>query len=441
MPAVVAQRMCDLLQMFPSAAIGGVQWQTLVARYVECHSSHLDLRALGHNSALSGATALLWDVLRVVESEDTDNPVVAIEDAVALMPHPGFLACWPSLYQSLCMIVKDHGTLVKQEEREGLSHEVLFSQLKPLLQKHWHRFFNESSLSYFTEEGSCIKLKKMKHLLQAMLRWREQRITWQAEVGHRASAVDVALQPRLELVPSKKHNDLLLRCFHPGEVGSIPAAFLAVGLQSNPDPRIKQDDEPAPQETQENCTVVQCPRSPSTSSSSSDCRSSTSSVGLAQELASLRAENAVLRHKNAFLQHRVNDAVLRAELFDTPSKSECMSLETEVYDDPFEPPPLVWTQSSWRRDSSSSLSSTAMPGSLGLSSGSLTPLSHTSRSQCESGSATPARSGGTGQVCAFVPVWFSFGDRLEIPQGVVQQARAVFERQNNRSIPSFFVQQ
>ena len=65
-----------------------------------------------------------------------------------------------------------------------------------------------------------MKMRKMKHLLQAsrpykfkaqqrqaLLRWRQQRLAY----GTKGHEMQRALQPELELVPSKRHNDLLLR--------------------------------------------------------------------------------------------------------------------------------------------------------------------------------------------------------------------------------------
>ena len=52
-----------------------------------------------------------------------------------------------------------------------------------------------------------VKMRKMKHLLQALLRWRGQRLAW----GLRGREMARALEPELELVPSKRHIDLLLR--------------------------------------------------------------------------------------------------------------------------------------------------------------------------------------------------------------------------------------
>jgi len=228
--AVVARRLCDLLLSFPSAASGGVQWRTLVHRYEVVHSSRLDISTLGA-SPLAAATALLWDVLRLVDKEDTDNPVVAVEDAVAIDPRPGFLGTWPSLYATLCKIVASHGT----QEHADLAIEVggssssrargdapvkaqglCLSKLKPLLQDHWHANFEES-VGYLTDEGTFVRLRKMKHLVQAVLRWRENRVAWRRSMRRQATAVDHAVAPHLDLHITRKYNDLVLRLVHEPE--------------------------------------------------------------------------------------------------------------------------------------------------------------------------------------------------------------------------------
>lgn len=53
-----------------------------------------------------------------------------------------------------------------------------------------------------------MKTKKMKHLIQAVLSWRNERI---AKIGSKPTQIDEALVSKLELVPSNRHNDLLLR--------------------------------------------------------------------------------------------------------------------------------------------------------------------------------------------------------------------------------------
>merc|ERR1719362_2482136 len=340
---------------------------------------------MGHDSALAAGTALLWDVLRLVQSDDSDNPIVALEDVVALVPQPGRLASWPSLYRALCEIAVSHGThgTSSDEERDGeLSHEVLFSQLKPLLQAHWHNCFD-------------------------------------------AGSVDEVLRPRLELTPSKKHNDLLLRCVRPKLVVQIPAPLPTASTETEQE----AERTPCP-----DVDVPECRRSRSWSTASGASTRETcsgSSVDLAQEIASLRAENAMLRNANALLQ-QAGDAALRAELFDTPPRQDSTLEETELFDNPFEPPPQVWCRS--HRDSVASNASTGTPGIA-------TPLTQNNiGSHAASGSATPGAGQAAGQMCTFFPLWFPMGDRLQIPQGVVQQARAFFEREGNGSVPSFFVQ-
>jgi len=105
-PAVVAQRLCDLLLQFPSAALGGVQWRVLVKKYEERYSTQLKIGNLGHSSPIAAATALLWDVLRVVDTSDPDNPKLGVEDAVVLTPRPGFMGSWPSLYRHSVLLLK-----------------------------------------------------------------------------------------------------------------------------------------------------------------------------------------------------------------------------------------------------------------------------------------------------------------------------------------------
>ena len=61
---IVAQRLCNLLLQFPSAAVQGVQWHLLEEKYKEVYGTTLDVKR-GHNDPLAAATALLWDVLRL----------------------------------------------------------------------------------------------------------------------------------------------------------------------------------------------------------------------------------------------------------------------------------------------------------------------------------------------------------------------------------------
>mmetsp|Transcript_97830 Transcript_97830/g.169425 ORF Transcript_97830/g.169425 Transcript_97830/m.169425 type:complete len:426 (+) Transcript_97830:114-1391(+) len=415
-PAVVSHRMSDLLQSFPAAASGGVQWRTLLRKYEERYSTRLDVAALGCESPLVAATTLLWDVLRLVDREDTDNPVVAIEDAIALTPRPGSLATWPSLYKVLCEIALNHGSLDVAGDGRKASRSILMSQLKPLLQRHWHTNFDDCGLSYLTEEGQCVKLKKMKHLVQAVLRWGEQRRTWRAEARMQHSEVDEVLKPRLELVPSSKHNDLILNCSVDDDM-AVPVAH----------PR------PSVSTWQSQSTDV------GSTDEASDVESNTSGVSaeLNRERELLLAENAMLRSRNQ---------LLAKELLDPVPKPSPEQLSPDLFDDPFEPPP----QLSWGRDlSPCSTATTSHP-----SSGCATPLSRTSScSLAHSGIATPnhvvagvpmtVSPTAPSTLCTFMPVLFSMGDRVLIPCGVVQQARAIFERGSGGACapPNFNIQQ
>lgn len=425
---VIAKRLCDLLQSFPAAAVTGVQWQILVRKYEERYSTKVDLRSMGFDSALAAATTLLWDVLRVLDGEDIDNPVVAIEENIALTPLPGFLASWPSLYQAFHSIVQQHGTASFEDSSEG--SELLMSKLKPMLQSNWHQSFNESGLCYLNEAGSGMQLKKMKHLVQAVLRWRNQYIQELSANGKRGK-LHAALSPHLELAPSKKHNDMVLR--------SIPAADVATGFV-----HLDVLAVPVNQAQQTMSDLNARPDELDLLDSASIGASSSSSVELEREIASLRAENAKLRQRNEQLQVQggMSGYGLRLPLKEAfLTNMECsVSSEHDLLDDPFEPPPQVHRQ--WPSSSPSTrCGSSVVDAELSCTSGATTPRSGTS------GSSTPVHSfstplfhpGGFGsqdQVCALVPMWL---DRAGIPCGIVQQARAIFDRKD-QALPNFFNQ-
>ncbi|CAK0822341.1 unnamed protein product [Prorocentrum cordatum] len=239
--AVVSQRLCNLLMSFPEAAIAGVEWQALARKYKERHAQQLDLHALGHSSALAAASTLLWDVLRIANSDDTDNPIVALEDHVALTAQPGLLGCWPSLYKALCEVSLEHGAAENGAAARGL----LMSQLKPLLEKQWHTSFEENGLGYLTAKGSFVKLKKMKHLVQAVISWRGQRVAWRLEDARAQTAIDEALAPSLELVASTRHNDLVLRCTPAGPQDFQEPVPAPAGAPAAPGAQVQQARAPA----------------------------------------------------------------------------------------------------------------------------------------------------------------------------------------------------
>lgn len=178
-----------------------------------------DLATLGYSSPLAAAMALLGGGVRVVD-EDADDPVVAIEDALALVPHRGLMGSWPSLYRTLCEVVLGSGAPVPPGESDCArvspdARCLLLSTLRPLLQRHWHTSFDENTLGYLSPDGSFSKFKKMKHFLVSILRWAGERRAWretQARSGENWGPVDEVLAPRLQVVTSCNRNDLLLVC-------------------------------------------------------------------------------------------------------------------------------------------------------------------------------------------------------------------------------------
>lgn len=194
----------------------------------------LDLESLGHASSLAAATTLLWDVLRLVDGSDAENPIVAVEDAVVLTPQPKSMVSWPSLYVALCSIVQTCGTIEATEtaagERPAVCQTLLLSRLRPLLRSHWHSLFDERSLAYFSEQGAGTRMKKMKHLVHAVLRWRDERVQWQLAADRRPTLVDKALMFDLELAASTSHNDMILRCHSDEEPRQIEPCPMNISI-------------------------------------------------------------------------------------------------------------------------------------------------------------------------------------------------------------------
>jgi len=280
------------------------------------------------------------------------------------------------------------------------------SQLKPLLQRCWHNNFDEASLTYLTEEGTTVKVKKMKHLLQALMRWREERASWKAAVQVGQNPLDTALEPKLELVPSKQHNDLLLRCVQTQT--SAPCVHGAC-LQEGQHQIVKSA-----------CAPSEC--GDETQSSPESWESLDDPVEMMQEIAMLRSENERLRQQNCILEKQSQDEVLRKALLEADWMADAM-------DDPSEPPPFQY----WSK-ALSPASSTGVPSDFGFDSGCMTPMSTLSSSNSVSGTATPRVQGGMAPICTMVPMWVAIGDRCGIPSGVVQQARAIFEA--HKELPS-----
>jgi hypothetical protein len=339
----------------------------------------LDVKSLGFNCPLEAATPLLWDVLRLV-NKDSENPTVAIEDAVAIVPRPGFMGTWPSLYKAFRDAVLSSGSVDLSEPKHV--SKLLLSQLKPILQNRWHANFDENGMGFLNDEGGHVKMKKMKHLVQAVLRWRDQRVEWQQSVGAKMTEIDDLLCPRLELVQSKTHNDLLLQC----------------EMMSS-----------ATQNTVDGATVVELD-----SVGSSMAPQKFASVE--QELIFLRAENKKLRQEQE--DARVSESASQEKIADPRGELISGDLQlprimSEVFDDPYEPPPqrdywsatpAVHSLADW-----SEISTTCS-----------TP--ETPRSGLQESNPNCMKSA----ACAFVPMWFisspaMLGDRSNIPSGIVQR--------------------
>lgn len=440
---MVSKRLSDLLLACPASAIEGVQWTVLIQKYEERYTTHLDLAALGFSSPLAAATTLLWDVVRVIGEENKDNPIVGIEDAVALAPQPGLMGCWPSLYHALCEIVLENGKLDPVVAHANGDSKVvaasptrilLLSQLKPLLKRHWHTNFEENGLGYLNEEGVHVRLKKMKHLVHIVLQWREQRVAWRKATGLKPSATDDALKLQLELTASKQHNDLVLRCSaHYDANESVATIVTAVGSNTPP----------------ARAAVPSKFWSESDTDETDSLGSSTSAME--SELVRLRAENAHLRSWNEFFQHSTSTPLLCMPFINsgTPATNTSSTatpveqpatprLSPDVFDDPFEPPPeaRVW------KFQESVLMAHAAISNITTGAGSEREYGNSScSSTCATPSSTCAKPNGTSDVTSpsFVPMWFSlipssahaFNDIRVIPNGIVQQIRARFEHVQN----------
>lgn len=210
---VVALRLRELLLCFPAAAIEGVRWHILHQKYEERYGEPL--------CSPEPPPGLLNGVASAVPGPH--GPVLMLTDAAALMPSRCSIGHWPALYRRLCELIRSHGSvqppssLSVTKEDEVVTGEVLFaglllSQLKPLLQSHWDADFEEHSLGYFDEQGNFVRMRKMKQLVQSMLRWREQRLAKQRSGDESTSEVDTALQAPLDLAVSRQHSDMVLCC-------------------------------------------------------------------------------------------------------------------------------------------------------------------------------------------------------------------------------------
>lgn len=247
MGEAIGLQLRDLLLRFPCAVVEGVRWSSLCKAYRERFPDAPNPGA-AHPRSSAGISMRAW-LADVAEcSEDNANSAelwFRLRDVVALTPGTqGQLACWPLLVQRLGEIVRTHGILQQDvlqppsEAAEATADApasgaaaassiampvaartleverpkpgekvvgVLLAQLKPLLRRHWDPAFEEKAVGYYNEFGNYVSVKKMKHLVAELLKWRMKR---RSQI--RGTAVDAALQTSLMLVTSSKHNDMVL---------------------------------------------------------------------------------------------------------------------------------------------------------------------------------------------------------------------------------------
>lgn len=322
--AVMSERMCDLLLSFPSSAIGGVPWQTLAQKYEDRYATRLDPAVMGQESAVGMAMSLLPSVIRFIDISDVDNPIVAAQDPIVMVPHPGALGSWPSLYQALCNVVLNHGAPDGEPRQDETGCGLLLSQLKPLLRVHWHSGFEEGCLGCFSDDGKFVRLWKLKHLVQAVIRWRDLRVMWCMTTGSMPSIVDEALIPTLELVQSKQHSDLVLRCMPNGVVlhhvpgsivskvypGARPSPELACEMRSFSRNQSSRKVHNSAKLSGKPAFVTPESFRPSGNSARQDTPhpatvSQPALSDLEKEATKLRSENEELRNKNQILEEKV----------------------------------------------------------------------------------------------------------------------------------------
>jgi len=226
---VQGQRLRDLLLRFPCAALDGVYWSVLCKVY----GDRFPISKVGPPPTLPAVQGQLVDLVEIDMCGGGDA-CLHLRDTAALMPGRDCqLACWPLLVLRLGEIVRKYGSAEytralemprdeKQTESAALLPSslglaggevvgLLLSQLKPLLRRHWDPTFEERSVGYFNEHGSYVSVKKMKHFLAELLKWRSRRQAI-ASSNVAFSAVDVALQHPISFCCSTMHNDMVLCC-------------------------------------------------------------------------------------------------------------------------------------------------------------------------------------------------------------------------------------
>jgi hypothetical protein len=176
----------------------------------------MDYQKYGHATAFDASTSFLWNVSRIVSRSDLSNPVLGVDDEIALTPEPR-LASWPALYCALCTMA--------ERKPEGLP----LSTLPALLRHQWHSGFDESKLSFFTDGGEQERIMSLQHMVLLLIDWHDQWVAWHRSET-RSTKLEKLLSTNLELLPGN-NGDCLLRVLQPGEV-SNPNHLLLVKKES-----------------------------------------------------------------------------------------------------------------------------------------------------------------------------------------------------------------
>jgi len=222
----VQVRLRDLLLRCPCAALDGIRWSVVCKVYADRYQGGPLIGA----SALDAAKTCLADLATFDEAAPGDARLRLREEAALSAGKDGQLGCWPLLLQRLGEIVRNHGSAQPLQGTEaehigtgtGEVLGVLLGQLKHLLSRYWDPAFEERGLSFFNEVGQFVHLRKMKHFLAELLKWRARRRELVLNKALPPSAIDEALGDQLMLVASQRHNDMVLCC--PACPAVMPAA-------------------------------------------------------------------------------------------------------------------------------------------------------------------------------------------------------------------------
>lgn len=227
---------------FPSV-VAGVRWSAVQQAYAAEHGhvpTRVDLDATAEGSWFQWTEQGLHGH---VVSDEPHGRVVKVAESRALSCLPGLLGTWPALYQALCAAVRGYGSLetgglllsrlhprLGTEEinvQDGVAHrDLLRAWLDLPCWKKGNATYQEG-LRYRDEDGVVRRLRKIGHLVKAIMHWRQQyRLT---RMGQHTGVLLKALQPELRLEFSKANNNLMLYCTEDG-IGDRDLSSSAVPL-------------------------------------------------------------------------------------------------------------------------------------------------------------------------------------------------------------------